>query len=616
MKSVYRRVIIISVIFFAALVVSGYFLYKTYTDLNKELIRRTALVLGQAVEDALLNVSDRKLENLTPREQNRLRSLMNSMATEKGRIIHILLINRNMRILLSSDRSVEGREYKSVEELANLTGQSPLVLTKTWNDSIRVLDVILPLTNDQNETISYLRLVLSYQEMFGIYKDLSFIFVPLVAVFVFLILFSFYFISREYVVPLKYMRDMAQKIQEGDYIKPVPYQGPDEYTDAFKVISDTIKKVGVLSEGYKKAEKKIANLLQVVDESLVLLDSKGKVVGHNTAAQKLFRCPPDQKFNRYFEMIKSSSRDLSDAISFAVNEGRIIEAKEIIIWLPDGQDMQLRISSQISKEDNMVSGILLVFRDLRLFRELEHNLQRSMQFGVLANLASSIGHEMKNPLGALGMHADSLNTKISKTPLAHDEKVQKSLSVLQNEVKRLTRIITQFLNLAKAKPVNLTMIKINTVINDVLLLIQQQAIERNIKLETHLDENVDYIYGDADQLKQVILNVVLNAFQAIGRNGQVQIRSRMEEKRCFVDITDNGKGMIPEVQEKVFDLYYTTKEDGAGIGLAISKNIMQMHEGRISFTSSPQVGTTFRLDFPRKDQTTQTNLMYSKGITN
>jgi len=608
MKAIHRRLLIIIGIFLIAIVISGYFLYQSYSNLNKELIQRSSLVLSRVVEESLKNVADKNLESLTTREKRDLRNLMNAMTTETGSIIHILLINTNMKILLSSDRSVEGREYTSSEELANLKGDVPLVLTKMWDDTTRVLDVIIPLKDEEEEIFSYLRLVLSHRELVSFYKDLSIIFLPFAAIAALLLFFTFYFVSQTYARPLENLRAAAKSINEGDYSKGIPIKGSDEYTDTFKLLNETIKKVDVLSEGYKKTEKHIANMLQVVDESIVLLDARGKVVGNNEAAQKLLRCPKDQVFSRYFEMIKSSSRELSDAISFACNEGKVIENQEMVIWLPNGQDMHFRISSQISKEGNQITGILITFKDLNLFRELEHNLQRSMQFGVIANLASSISHELKNPLGALIMHADVISNRIKSMPIAAEEKLEKSLYVLRSEVKRINKIFMQFLNLARAKPVELTLLRINAVVSDVLLLVQQQAIERNIQLKAELDDTIDFIYGDPDQLKQVILNIVLNAFQAIDKKGSVIIRTRAEHKRIFVDVSDTGKGMSPEEQQRLFDLYYSTKEGGAGIGLAISKNIMQMHDGRISFKSAIGKGTIFTLDFPRKDQTTQTNI--------
>jgi signal transduction histidine kinase len=608
MKPIYQRLIVIVVIFLIATTTSTYFLIQSYSELNTRLLKSSALILGKAVEEALLNVADQNLENLAPREKALIRSLMNSMTTETGSIIHILLINNDMTIILSSDRSIEGHKYKSPVELQNLQARQPNVISKTWNDSTRVLDVIIPMINKDNQVFSYLRLVVSQKEMVSFYKDLSTVFFPIITIFALLLFFTFYFVSRAYTQPLESLKKVAIQLDTGNFDENIDYSNREEYTDTFKVLSDTIKKVGVLSEGYRKAEKRIANMLQVVDESIILLDVHGRVISYNNAAKNILRCPEDQSFPRYFELIKASSRELSNAITYAILEGKTIENDEIVVWLPDGTDMQLRVSSQISREEGQITGILFTFKDLRLLKDLEHNLQRSMQFGVITNLASSISHEIKNPLSSLAMHTDVLSNRIASMPIAGEEKILKSLNVLKTEGKRLNRIFDQFLKLARAKPADLTLIRINSIIEDILVLVQQQAIERNIQIETDLDKNLDFIYGDPDQLKQVFLNIVLNAFQAIGQTGKVIIRTRSDQKRIFVDISDNGKGMTPEVQQRIFDLYFSTKDDGAGVGLAISKNIMQMHDGRISFQSAPGKGTIFTLDFPKKEQTTQTQI--------
>ena len=300
MKPIYQRLIIIVVIFLIATTSSTYFLIKSYSDLNKQLLQRSALILGNAVEEALLNIANQNLEELTVREKTLLRSLMNSMTTETGSIIHILLINDNMTIILSSDRSIEGHKYKSPSELENLTGNEPRVLPKIWNDSTQVLDVIIPMINNEDQIFSYLRLVLSQKEMISFYKDLSIVFFPIVAIFAFLLFFTFYFVSHAYTRPLESLKKVAIQLDSGNFDENIDYSGKDEYTDTFKVLSDTIKKVGVLSEGYRKAEKRMANMLQVVDESIILLDVHGKVVSYNEAAKNILRCPEDQSFPRYF----------------------------------------------------------------------------------------------------------------------------------------------------------------------------------------------------------------------------------------------------------------------------------------------------------------------------
>ena len=106
----------------------------------------------------------------------------------------------------------------------------------------------------------------------------------------------------------------------------------------------------------------------------------------------------------------------------------------------------------------------------------------------------------------------------------------------------------------------------------------------------------------------MFLNILLNAFQAIEQNGIVRVTTRQEDRRIIAELEDNGAGMSEEVQQHIFDLYFTTKQDGGGIGLAVSRNILKVHEGRISFTSTPGRGTKFTLDFPRKEKTTQINI--------
>ncbi len=608
MKPIYKRFLLIFSLFLLASVIGGYMIYQAYASLNEEVVRRTSLLLGKAVEDALQNAADKNLQQLNAREKRRLRALMNSMTSETGSIIHILLINKNMKILLSSDRSIEGQQYKSPDELRKLKSRNPHVLHAVWANGVKVLDVIIPLKNAGGEVFGYLRLVLSHQELLHFYKNMWFLFLPIVLLFGLLIILSFYLASKTYRQPLESVRKMARSLDEGDYSFRINYTRQDEYTDTFSRLNKTIEKVSILNESYKKARKRISTMLKAVDESLVMLDANGNVQIYNDAALRLFACPAETDFEEYFKGLQAQNPEFKNFIARALSLEVQESHKDMTIWLPDGRDLFVRIQCQVLKEGQRLSGLLLAFKDVRVFEELQNNLQRSMKFGVIASLASSISHEIKNPLSAMAIHAEILNNSLTKNAPHDSEKIGRSLAVLQNEIKRLNRIIHQFFTLARAKEPNLTLLNINSVMKDVLLLVQQQAVERNIQLDVQLAKHLDFIYGDADQIKQVVLNLLLNAFQAIDHNGLVLVRTRQELNRILVEIQDNGKGMSKEVQKHVFDLYYSTKPDGSGIGLAVSKKIMDAHEGRISFESVEGKGTRFILDFPRKEASTQTDI--------
>ena len=580
-------------------------MYRTYAGLGEDIVRRTALLIGDSVNEILANAADKNLETLTVKEKKSLRRLMGSLTSEKGNIIHILLINDRMRILLSSDLSVEGREYTSQEELANLQGDEPKVITKTWDDSIRVIDVILPLKNTENLVYGYLRLVLSQKGFGDFYKDVFRLFLPLVLVFALLIGFTIYFIARAYAKPLESIEQMAENIAQGDFSFRINYGRKDEFTDTFTSIDKSLEKVSVLKEGYKKAEKRINALLQAVDESIILFDSHGEIVSYNEAGVELFQCPVEMLFESHFKQIQTSNTELKELVLRVFQEQESIREREMTLWLPDGSDVLARVSAYIFREGDVLSGILLTIKNQKSINELQRNLRRSMKFGVIANLASSISHEIKNPLSAMAIHAEILNMSLEDVKIENREVVDKSLSTLQNEVKRLNRIINQFFNLARTQKVNLSEVNINKLLDDVLFLVQQQAVERQIQIDRHFDTNINRVYGDADQLKQVFLNIVLNAFQAIHNDGMVIVRTTQKNRRIKVEIEDNGCGMPRDTQAHIFDLYYTTKHDGGGIGMSICKNIIEAHEGSLWFSSTENVGTVFSIEFPPREITTQ-----------
>ncbi|MCB0281990.1 MAG: HAMP domain-containing protein [Calditrichaeota bacterium] len=615
MKLIYKRIFLALGLFIIAVSLSGYLIYKTYESLGEDLVRRTALLIADSVNEVLANATDKNLESLTNSEKRSLRRLMSSLTSEEGNIIHILLISDKMRILLSSDRSVEGREYTTPEELANLQGDQPKVITKIWSDSIRVVDVIIPLKNSENYVYSYLRLVLSQKGIQNFFADISVIFIPLVIVFGLLIVFTIYFISRAYAKPLESIEQMAQNIASGDYSYRINYERKDEFTDTFSAIDKSLEKVSVLSEGYKKAEKRINALLQVVDESIILLDHNKEIISYNEACVELFQCPVEILFESHFRQIQLLNQDLKNLITNVYDNEKNIVAREMILWMPDGRDVLARVTTFVFKENDKLNGVLLTIKDQKLINELQRNLQRSMKFGVIANLASSISHEIKNPLSSMAIHAEILNVRFQEMEIENRDVIEKSLDVLQNEVKRLNRIISQFFNLARVKKTDLNLININKVIEDVITLVQQQAIERNIKINLSLNNEVDHVYGDPDQLKQVFLNIILNAFQAIHHNGQTDIRTRQEGSSILVEIEDNGAGMSHEVKERLFELYFTTKHDGGGIGMAICKNIVEAHEGKITFDSTEGKGTIFTIALPRKDKTTQINIKPAKNAS-
>ncbi len=152
--------------------------------------------------------------------------------------------------------------------------------------------------------------------------------------------------------------------------------------------------------------------------------------------------------------------------------------------------------------------------------------------------------------------------------------------------------------MAKSKEINLTSEDINELLDEVIELVQQQAMERNVNIHHFFGNNLPRVSISKDQVKQVVINLILNAFDSMPDGGDLYLRSGFKEGNIILSIKDTGKGIPPEITDRIFDLYFSTKENGGGIGLAISRKIIEAHEGKLYFESEIGVGTIFFIEIP------------------
>ncbi len=162
----------------------------------------------------------------------------------------------------------------------------------------------------------------------------------------------------------------------------------------------------------------------------------------------------------------------------------------------------------------------------------------------------------------------------------------------------MQKLIDQFFTLAKSKTFGLTFENINDVMSEVLELVQQQSYEKNVHIMYEFANNLPMVKISKDQIKQVIINLILNGFDAMPEGGELTLSTYFQEGNVVVAVKDSGQGIPDDVQDSVFDLYFTTKDSGGGIGLAISRKIVEAHEGKIYFESEPGVGTIFYIELP------------------
>ena len=224
--------------------------------------------------------------------------------------------------------------------------------------------------------------------------------------------------------------------------------------------------------------------------------------------------------------------------------------------------------------------------------EIEENLRRVDRLSALGELSAGMAHEIRNPLGSIRGTAEILQDGIPETDPRYE-----FTRILIKEVDRLNRVVQDFLNFARPPVVEQEAVDLEQCIDEVLLLVRPQLQKVRVELQRQRREMAP-IRGQPEQLRQIFLNLILNALQAMPEGGVLRIASRQQEQAILVEVGDSGQGIAAEHLEKIFNPFFTTRSEGTGLGLAITSRLMQGHGGRIEVASRPGAGTTFTLSFP------------------
>jgi len=229
--------------------------------------------------------------------------------------------------------------------------------------------------------------------------------------------------------------------------------------------------------------------------------------------------------------------------------------------------------------------------------ELQRSLREKEKQNAVYQLAAGVAHEIGNPLNALSLIAQRLHRNLPDS----EKKNKRMVSHLKNEVNRIDKIIKRFLNFSKPIPLDNKLMDISELLNEITELYDEKLKQHKIELVWHPNGHVP-LEGDWEKLKQVVINILENAIDAMEKGGQVRIDLDQDKEKIFLRIADNGPGIDPEIQSEIFNLFYTTKASGTGIGLSKVYKIIQNHGGNIKVESEVGKGTTFLIQLPKEQE--------------
>ncbi len=246
-------------------------------------------------------------------------------------------------------------------------------------------------------------------------------------------------------------------------------------------------------------------------------------------------------------------------------------------------------------------ALLFFRRHTRRSKALERRARTSERMAYIDSLAGGLAHEIKNPLSTLSMTLQLLREDwkgLVESPIARRSRMK--LEALLRETKRLEEILNDFLRYAKGEKLDLQDVQINDLISEVLDFINPEARANKITILRNLDESIPACPLDPKLIKQALLNIILNAQQAMPEGGDLIVQSKRLKDAFQIDITDTGSGIPAEAAPHIFDAYFSTKKGGTGLGLATTRRIIEEHGGTITFQSEVGKGTNFRILIPHR----------------
>ena len=366
--------------------------------------------------------------------------------------------------------------------------------------------------------------------------------------------------------------------------------GRDEYGMVNLKVANLGRKMRDAKEIFSALKDNVDQIMANLQDGLMLFTRDSRVVLVSASVERFLGRPRRDLLGRSVKEIFSSGSHLGSLILDSFHRRSAIVQREI--ESPSGKPVQ--VSLDFIQQKGSPIGALLTIRDAESVHKIEDEIEMSRRLSASGRLTRGVAHEVKNPINAIVLHLQLLQSKLKQI----DPDTRRHIDIIGSEIHRLDRVVQILVDFTRPRDLRLEEIDFRQLIEDVTLLATPEAEQHNVTVASQLSSEALWVKVDTDFMKQAILNVVLNGIQAMPQGGTLTISAQREDEIVITDVRDQGSGISPEIQEKIFELYFTTKKGGSGIGLAQTYQILQWHDGSVDFETAQDQGTTFHLRLP------------------
>ena len=375
--------------------------------------------------------------------------------------------------------------------------------------------------------------------------------------------------------------------------------GRDEYGLVTLKIAHLGRQMRDAREIFSALKDNVDQIMGNLQDGLMLFTSDSRVVLVSASVERFLGRPRRELLGRTVKEIFTRDSSLGALVLDGFQLQHPIAQREV----ESSNTKRVQVSLDFIQEKGSPIGALLTLRDAESVRRIQDEIELSRQMSASGRTTRGVAHEVKNPINAIVLHLQLLQTKLQQI----DPDTRRYMDIIGNEIHRLDRVVQILVDFTRPRDLHLEEIDLRRLLEDVLMLSAPDTEQHGVTVKRKLGTQPLGVKVDVDVMKQAILNVIINGMQAMPQGGTLTISARRDEDNVITEIRDQGVGIPHELQEKIFELYFTTRKGGSGIGLAQTYQALQWHYGSIDFETVEGQGTTFRLRLPVVEISAGTN---------
>jgi nitrogen-specific signal transduction histidine kinase len=538
-----------------------------------------------------------KLFEQLVRDDPALPNLLQGSIANANLAVEILVADHDGIVLASSTPTNVGNKHTTLPRFDTWRERSFLSrFLEVYTDTKDYEDV-MPLGADNRQPALTIRVVVSSRLLWNTIKPQIYNIGAAIVASLLLSAFLAALYSNIMVSSLARLSERIEALAAGTFKADQSADPANLEAKEFAVVQSKLDVLGRQFQGAKddvvQMRSSVEQMLERLAEAVLLVGPQQRIISASHAAERmLFNGQPAE--GKLASELLPTGTPLGDIIEQAKHRG--VSVADVPVDLPP---LRLLVNVEVLKlSPDSPPGFLITLRDAETRRQLRTQLDFSTRLAAISRLTGGVAHEIKNPLNAIALHLEILRSRLTEFP-----DMQPEVEVISSEISRLDRVVKTFLDFTRPVDLQMRTVSMPDVVKQVAHLISPEARRAGVQVEVETGSGELVIRADEDLLKQALLNVVNNGVDAMDKGGQLVLRLERSGEDVLVSIQDQGAGIPDRVKEKIFNLYFTTKPSGSGIGLAMTFRIVQLLNGSIDFSTASGIGTTFRLRFPAVEVT-------------